>query len=468
MSFKQLRDIVGTSHFRMAAYFLVVFGLAGALLMGYVYWQTSVYLAREVDDGLQTNVERWSKLPPETLVREVSGRVQRDPSRRQPAILIGSGGTRVAGSLDLTQPIPRYDAPFDAMQRGPDGTVRPLRALASVIGSGLILVIGQDVRELGEFDERLRTAIIGGAFIIIGVGLTGAIALGRSAKRRLDAMTRSLQRIVKGDLAERLPTHNQRDDLDRIAAMVNAMLDEIERLMGEVKGVTDEIAHDLRTPLTRMLSGLDRAQNRDPTREELTELMRDTADDARLLLRMFKGLLRISEIENSARRGSFRNVDLTRIARDVVDLFDPVAQDKGVGLKLLDSSGSVSLQGDADLLFDALSNLVDNAIKFTPHDGEVTLQVQAVQGGVHLIVADTGPGIEESERTAVLRRFYRSEKSRHEPGHGLGLSLVAAVARLHDMTLTIVDACPGCRIKLSVPLPRRSAASNEIESDAGS
>lgn len=458
MSFKHLSDIVRTSHFRMAAYFLVVFGLTGAVLMGYVYWQTSVYLAREVDDTLQTNVERWSKLPPEALLREVSKIAQRDPARRHPVALIGANGDGVAGSLELLQPIPRYDAPFDAMQPGPEGTATPLRALASVLGSGQILVVGQDVRALDQFNDRLRNAIVGGAFIIVGVGLAGAITLGRSAKHRLDAMTRSLQRIVEGDLTERLPTHNQRDDLDRIAAMVNAMLDEIERLMGEVKGVTDDIAHDLRTPLTRMLAGLDRAQGREPTRDELSALVNDTAADARMLLRMFKGLLRISEIENSARRGSFEAIDLARIGRDAVELFEPVAQDKEVRLVLYDGTGPASVHGDADLLFDALSNLLDNAIKFTPHSGDVTVQVKAEDGRVQVVVTDTGPGIPEAERSAVLRRFYRSERSRHEPGHGLGLSLVAAVARLHDMELTIDDARPGCRVALVTTMTPQEAS----------
>src|SRR5213593_4773823 len=159
MSFKHLPDIIRTSHFRMAAYFLVVFGLTGALLMGYVYWQTSVYLANEVDSALQANVERWSKLAPQVLFGEVSRGAQRDPFRRRPAALIGASGSQVAGALELVQPIPRYDAPFDAMQRGPEGTATPVRAFASVTSSGQILVIGQDVRALGEFDERLGAAI---------------------------------------------------------------------------------------------------------------------------------------------------------------------------------------------------------------------------------------------------------------------------------------------------------------------
>ena len=448
MASKHLTDIVRTSHFRIAAYFLFLFGLTGALLMGYLYWQTSVYLSREVDGALQTITENWSKLTPEALLREAAERGQHDPARRDPVALLGKHGTRVTGLLELLQPIPRYDTPFDALQREPDGTSTPVRALATVMGSGQILIVGRDVRTLREFDRLLRNAIVGGAFIIIGFGLAGAIVLGRSAKRRLDAMTTSLKRIVEGDLTERLPTRNRRDDLDRIAFMVNSMLDEIERLMGEVKSVTDDIAHDLRTPLTRMLAGLERAQRRELTRYELSSLVDETVEDARLLLRMFKGLLRISEIENSARRGSFESIDLMRIGRDAVEFFEPLAQDKNVRLSLVESKAPTKIDGDADLLFDALSNLLDNAIKFTPKGGVVSVLVQAKDERAQIVVTDTGPGIPEGERKAVLRRFYRSERSRHEPGHGLGLSLVAAVARLHDMRLTIEDARPGCRVEM--------------------
>ncbi len=449
MSFKHIFDILRTSHFRMATYFLVVFTLASAALLGYVYWKTSIYLSREVDSALHENIERWSRLPQEVLEREVASRTKRDASRRQPAALIGANGQRVAGAFELETPIPLYDKPFDTRLRNAEGEHLPVRALSTVLSSGLILVIGQDVHELDEFDERIRTAMIGGIFIVIGAGLVGAIALGHGAKRRLDAMKGSLQSIVDGHLSARLPTRNSQDDLDRIAALVNAMLDDIERLMGEVKGVTDDVAHDLRTPLTRILAGLDRAQSQELTREELTALVDDTAEDARLMLRMFKGLLRISEIENSARRENFSAIDMVRIARDATELFEPSAQEHGVSVAFLSTAEAVMLSGDPDLLFDALTNLIDNAIKFTPPGGHVSVEVRLQARELQVVVTDNGPGIPEAERTAVLRRFYRSERSRHEPGHGLGLSLVAAVARLHGMSLTIGDALPGCKITLS-------------------
>lgn len=453
-----LSDTLRTSHFRTAAYFLAVFALAGAVLLGYVYWQTSFYLSKDVDTTLYATVQRWSKLPPEALVREVSGRQLRDPARREPAVLIGADGARVAGAFDLAQPIPRYDQPFDAEQRDGQGGTAPMRAIASVMGSGLILVVGRDMHELEEFDERIRAAILGGSLVVLAAGLAGALAFGHRARRRMEGMHQSLQRIVAGDLGARLPVRGAsgaRGDLDRMAVLVNAMLDEIERLMGEVKGVTDDVAHDLRTPLTRILAGLDRAQAGHPSREELAALVDETAADARLLLRMFKGLLRISEIENSARRENFQAVDLGRIVRDAVELFEPAAEELGVSVHWIGSDAPALLQGDADLLFDAFSNLIDNAIKFTPRGGSVTLDVREHAGQLQATVSDSGPGIPPAERVAVLRRFYRSEKCRHTPGHGLGLSLVAAIARLHGLSLTIEDAEPGCRIVMATSVAPR-------------
>jgi signal transduction histidine kinase len=228
------------------------------------------------------------------------------------------------------------------------------------------------------------------------------------------------------------------------------MLDEIERLMSEVKGVCDDIAHDLRTPLTRLLAGLERAERRALSTEDYAQAIEQAIGEARGLLVTFRALLRISEIEDSARRTGFVPVDLSRIAEDVVEFFEPLADEKHIALCFTGQVEAAWVLGDADLLFDATCNLVDNAIKFTPPSGRVEVRVNATNDGEHLelTVLDTGPGIPEEEREAVFRRFYRSERSRHTPGNGLGLSMVAAVARLHEMTLDVQDASPGCRIAL--------------------
>jgi signal transduction histidine kinase len=231
--------------------------------------------------------------------------------------------------------------------------------------------------------------------------------------------------------------------------VVNGMLENIERLMHEVKGVTDDIAHDLRTPLTRLLAGLERARRRATSVEDYAAAADEAIEDIKGILATFAALLRISEVEDGARRAAFTTVDLAKVAADVAELYEPVAEEKGVVFRLdLDHVTPAELAGDSSLLFEAIGNLVDNAIKFTPAGGSVVLRVFRQGRNLGISVTDSGPGIPAEERETVLRRFYRSERSRHAPGSGLGLSLVAAVARLHEFGLVIEDANPGCRVEL--------------------
>jgi signal transduction histidine kinase len=235
------------------------------------------------------------------------------------------------------------------------------------------------------------------------------------------------------------------------------MLDEIERLMQEVKGVCDGIAHDLRTPLTRMLAGLERARRRASSTEGYAAAIDEAVIETRSVLKTFSALLRIAEVEDGARRAGFAQIDLEIVARDVTEFYEPLADEKGIALTFA-SRGTppFTMDGDSSLLFEAIGNLVDNSIKFTPVNGTVMVELTAIPKLIDVSVTDTGSGIGAGETEAVLRRFHRSEKSRHTPGNGLGLSLVAAVARLHSMTLTIEDTTPGCRISMRQSRPEPS------------
>jgi signal transduction histidine kinase len=217
--------------------------------------------------------------------------------------------------------------------------------------------------------------------------------------------------------------------------------------MREVKGVIDGIAHDLRTPLTRVVAGLERARRRATTVDEYASAIDDAVIEIKGLVGTFTALLRISEVEHSARRSGFKTVNLGTVAADVTEFYEPLAEARDISLSL-QSEGPAEMEGDPDLLFEALGNLVDNAIKFTPAGGRVAVRVARPDGQLAVIVSDTGPGIPVHERDAVIRSFYRAEKSRHTPGSGLGLALVAAVARLHGLGLTIDGANPGCRVTL--------------------
>lgn len=443
-----LSEIPRTISFRTALMFLALFGCSFLGLFGYIYWQTAGYLKAEVDTALYHQIDTRSRQAPVLRQQEIRQHAEQDIEGHTPHALFDANGQPLAGAIQTLPDFKKYDKPYEFDWRAPHDHNRPVRFMVHRLENGQTLLVAQDIHDIREFDELLVQALISGGALLVVVGLLGAIALGYSARRRLEALGRSIERIIEGDLSGRLPTRGNRDDIDRIASVVNGMLDELERLMSEVKGVCDDIAHDLRTPLTRLIAGLERAQRRNLSKEEYAAAIDAAIEEAMGLLQTFRALLRISEIEVSARRSNFAQVDLNQIAADATELFEPLAEERGMTLELVPSAKPANLSGDPQLLFDAACNLLDNAIKFSPDDShiQVTVIADATHSGIR--VKDQGPGIPEAEREAVFRRLYRSESSRHTAGNGLGLSMVSAVARLHDMTLQVQDAQPGCQIDL--------------------
>ncbi|ROM33576.1 two-component sensor histidine kinase [Pseudomonas poae] len=448
MSFARLSEIPRTISFRTGLLFLGLFGCSFLALFGYIYWQTAFYLKTEADTALYRQVENRSAQDPELRLHEIRKHVAQDTEARLPHSLFDAQGQFIAGAI---RELPAYTAlnkPQEFRWLRANGHHRPVRFIVHRLEDGKLLLVAQDVHDIREFDELLINALISGGLLLLLVGLVGAVGLGYLAHRRLDKVSRSIKGIIEGDLSGRLPVRGNNDDIDRLALVVNGMLDELERLMSEVKGVCDDIAHDLRTPLTRLIAGLERAQRRDMTPTDYAASVDAALSDAKGLLLTFKALLRISEIENSARRSHFAPVDLNQIAADAAELYEPLAEERGTVLTVDTREAPAIMAGDPQLLFDALCNLLDNAIKFSPEHSQVRLSVISDASRTVIQVTDNGPGIPEAERQAVLRRLYRAEASRHTPGNGLGLSMVAAVARLHDMQLTVSDAQPGCRVEL--------------------
>ncbi|MGC5700760.1 HAMP domain-containing histidine kinase [Pseudomonas sp. NFXW11] len=449
MSYVRLSEIPRTTSFRTALLFLALFGCSFFALFGYIYWQTTGYLLAEVDTALYHEVERQSAQAPALRHQEMLEHAAQDPEGRHPQGLFDASGNPLAGAIRQLPASGADDKPAEFIWDKSHGHDRPIRYLLRRLDDGGTLLLGQDIHDIREFDELLVNALISGGSLLLLVGLLGAIALGLSARRRLEVLSRSIRKIVEGDLSGRLPTRGNNDDIDRIAEVVNGMLDALERLMSEVKGVCDDIAHDLRTPLTRLIAGLERAQRRSLSPQACGATIDTALGEAKGLMQTFSALLRISEIEGSARRSHFTPVDFNQIAADAVELFEPLAQERGIGLAFHPSADACRLLGDAQLLFDATCNLLDNAIKFSPEQSTVTVSISTREQHCTLSIRDQGPGIPEAEREAVLRRLYRGESSRHTPGNGLGLSMVSAVARLHEMRLQISDAHPGCQVQLS-------------------
>ncbi len=445
----RLIDLPRTSSFRLALLFLALFGAASGVLFGSLYLRTQQFLLLHVDNWLTREAPERFRWPRAELVRRFDAHVAANPELDHAFVLYGRRGRRLAGDpLPMPGRIPVFDRPFDF--RAPVGPRRVLfRGIAHRLAGGELVLVAQNMYGTREFDEAFVNAMLWGGLLTVALGLLGATVVGAGTVRRFDAVAIAIQRIVSGDLSRRLPSHGTSGDLDRLAHVVNAMLDDLERLMHDVKGVCDGIAHDLRTPLTRMLAGLERARRRAGSSDDYAAAIDDAIVETRSVLKTFSALLRIAEVEDGARQAGFASVDLGTVARDVTDFYEPLADEKGVELTFACYGVSpFTMNGDSSLLFEAIGNLVDNSIKFTPAQGTIKVEVTHRREGLGVIVADTGCGIDAGEREAVLRRFYRSEKSRNTRGSGLGLSLVAAVATLHRMLLTVEDTAPGCRITL--------------------
>lgn len=446
-------EFARTTSVKLALAFLALFSLTSVMLFAFIDWEVTDFMEGKADSWILRETNALKGFDPAVIIQRLNNR-DRDRLDVERPIVLYDAERRVVAGRDLPFPARQHGAtrPFEfGAESGLRGA--PFRGLTQGLPSGHILLVAESVSELREFGEVLfgAMAVAGGLTALFG--LTGAIVIGIGAIRHFDAVTRATGRIMAGDLSERLPTQTLSGDTGRLVAVVNGMLDEIERLMHEVKGVCDNIAHDMRTPLTRLLAGLERTRRRSASETDYAAGIDEAIDETRGILKTFAALLRISEVEDGARRSGFIPVDLAAVVADAVDLYEPMAENAGVVLRLAAVPGdAATVPGDPGLLFEAMANLIDNAIKFSPAGGTVAVRIERQDGGGAIRVSDEGPGISAEERGHVLRRFYRSERSRHTPGNGLGLSLVAAIARLHGFSLAFSDP-PGCSVTLGFEIP---------------
>jgi signal transduction histidine kinase len=324
-----------------------------------------------------------------------------------------------------------------------------VRLVTAKLPDGDVLVIGRNVEEIAEIAGIVRRALTLGLLPAFVLAIIFGLVLSSRAQDRLSEVNRRIQRIVAGDLRERLPTRGGDDPFDQLAVSVNRMLDDIEALIHEIAGIGDNIAHDLRTPLTRVRVRLERGREHAKTLEELRTISDQAIAGLDQSLTIITALLRIAEIEHGRRLDGFSDVQLAPLVREVADFYDPIAEDKGITLRV-ETADETTVHGDRDLLFEAVGNLVDNAVKFTPEGGRVELALLHSGDESIIRVSDNGPGIPEIERDSVTKRFYRSDKSRRSEGLGLGLSLVAAIVKLHGFQFAIT-AGPGCSVEIACP-----------------
>ena len=355
----------------------------------------------------------------------------------------------IAGNLKAWPRLAR-DGEGVAAPAGQPGELRHIRARVEVLPNGDNLLIGRDIGDLDDFAAKIRIAFA--ATIVMVFALAGAASLGvaRRTVGRIEAINSTSREIMRSGLSSRIPLRGTRDEWDHLAENLNSMLDRIEELMEGIRQVSDNIAHDLRTPLSRVRGRLERASGAPLDADQSRQLISDTIGEIDRILALFSSILHIAQLEAREGASAFQTVDLAEIAGQVAELFDAAAEEKGGHVTLV-GARFLPVIGDRDLLFDALANLVDNAIKYGGGDGRVAIEIRREADGAIVVVSDRGPGIPEAERKNVLKRFYRLERSRTTPGNGLGLSLVAAVADLHGAEIAMSSNEPGLRIELRFP-----------------
>ncbi|RXG86206.1 sensor histidine kinase [Bradyrhizobium vignae] len=448
---RQLQLIRSTT-FRWASAAAAVFAVFVIVLFGFIYWKIDGYLIARSDRMVSIQLNYIATLPQTRRIDAISDHLGQDSRGVQFAGLFDPAGNRVAGNLERTPREFRVDGSVQAarvVQVGEPASEATVRAVGRRLENGGVLVIGRNVDETREISSVVGQALALGLLPALCLCLFAGAWLTVRAQKRVEEVNQRVQRIIAGDLRERLPHRNVDDPFSRLAAIVNGMLDEMETMINALAGVGNDIAHDLRTPLTRARLALERGRAHASTLDQLQGVVDKAIAGIDQSLAIITALLRLTEIENSRRSAGFGNVALHEILRGVCDVYEPIAEDKGIKLGV-DINRTLHVWGDRDLLFEAVANLVDNAIKFTPVGGNVDLELFRDDRQTVVRVTDSGPGISEHEREAVLRRFYRSDKMRNTPGVGLGLSLVAAIVKLHGFRL-VINAGPGARIEIVCP-----------------
>lgn len=439
-----------------------LFSVWSAVLIGAVHGSTARYLSHVVDQILEQRLHYLTTIDRSRLPELMAASGELDLRDVMSYGLFDAQDRYLSGNMVRPPAALRTDGLVHGLPKGVQRHGRaqnlPARGVAVRLDNGELLVLARDTSVIDRAGVVIRSTLFWALSLTLIPGVIGGYLLSRGPLRRVREIEKAVQPIMRGNLGGRLPVSQRGDELDLLAGIVNTMLVELERLVGEVKGVCDSIAHDLRTPLTRTRAQLHRLRCRAGDDPDSLALIEQCTTDIDALLARFRALLRISELEDIRRRAGFAPIDLNAVLREVHELYAPLAEDKNVQLRL-DGAPLPAIEADRGLMFEACSNLVSNAIKFTPAGGRVDVRTIDDTTGPRIEVLDTGPGIPASERDAVLQRFYRSDAGRQQPGFGLGLSIVLAIVRLHGFRLDIGDSAPrGARVTLHcAPAPQHSA-----------
>jgi signal transduction histidine kinase len=459
-----------TTTFRLALLYAGLFCTSVLALFAFLFWTTTVLVDRQREQAILADMtaltDEFREHGLGGLSDAIDARTEPDRVGNNLYLLTDHALQPVTGNVsNWPRTVHRQGRwlTFPILLEG-ESVPHEAQVLHIALPGDYHLLVGQDTRTEQQFRSTIVQALGWSVAITLVLGLGGGFVMSRHMLRRLEAINQATERIMRGEVGHRMPVRDGRDEFDRLALNLNLMLEEIERLMGSMRTVTQNIAHDLRSPLTHMRNRLETAlaAGTDPHRQR--EAIEQASADADQMLATFNALLSIADTEAGAGRSDMEPVDLSAVARDVAELYEPLVEDRGMTLRLRAESPQI-VSGNRHLLFQALTNLVDNAVKHARGGRRIEIAVASDQGAPVVTVADDGPGIPEADRGRVLDRFVRLDTSRTMPGNGLGLSLVAAVARLHGAVLSLGDNAPGLRVtlrfdpsrQLALPAPRAAA-----------
>jgi signal transduction histidine kinase len=440
---RQLRRLGRFSTFRVTVALGLIFVAGVCALLVMIYLLTERTLVARTDEVLGNQARMLLAGPPDGLAARLHAAQQANASGLNHFLLVSPGGAIEAGDirapLDFVSPRPR-DLPAISGQP-------PMRVVNLALPDGRRLAVGRDTAQIAELRRDLTAILLTSGAVALLASFSAAIWLSIAPMRRVGRLTALARRIGDGELSLRMPVSPRRDELDVVAETINRMLDEVTRLLEQVKGATDAVAHDLRSPLAHVRQRLaDLASHAGDTGEVPPPLIASIEDLDDVLAR-FNALLRIAELEATDRRSRFEPVDPMTLAAAVCELYGPMAEARQLRLALTGEWGH-QLCADPQMLLEALANLVDNAVKFSPPGGLVSVDVGGAGGRVSIAVGDHGPGIPSAERAGVLQRFTRGPQAARTPGSGLGLSLVATIVRIHGFVLDLADNGPGLKASI--------------------
>lgn len=457
---KVKRKLFHSYTFRLALLYALIFSSSTLILFYFFYLFTASYMTQQMDNTIEAEIqglaERYDRDGLEGLTRLIAERVNRSQGTGNSLYLLTTYTLEpLVGNLDRWPLEASIDnekwLEFSLEVNEQTDETHLARARIFRLPGRYGLLVGRDIHQLTQAKLRIVQALTWGLAIMVLLAFVGGLVLSRRTVRNIERINQTARSIMSGNLSRRVEITNRNDDFDQLAANLNQMLDRIQTLMEDIRRVSDNIAHDLRTPLTRLRQHMEEARRQVDSESISAISLESSIREADSLLTTFNALLRIARIEAGQVTTDFAVLDYRTLVEDVVEFYEPLAEEKNQFLTV-DAGNTIKTMGDRDLLFQALANVIENAIKYTQESGHISVVLSQLDNDAVITIADNGPGIPAEERERVFRRFYRLDRSRSTAGNGLGLSMVAAVVTMHQGQIRLMDNDPGLKTVMQFPL----------------